>query len=71
MTETNKTMNERTIKLLRAYHNEYCSAVFPDDPNKALDEILSRMDDYIEGYFLSGYGPKDRPGLNVRTRWIK
>jgi hypothetical protein len=60
-------LSDKGARLLRAYHNEYCSGVFPNDPSVALAELLARMDDYVQGYFDNAYPPESRPVLSIKV----
>jgi hypothetical protein len=61
-----QTFNKRSQKLLRAYFNEYVGGPFPGE-NTALIAILSRMDDFVQGYNEEAYGHKDVPVLTVNA----
>jgi hypothetical protein len=63
-------LSDKGARLLRAYHNEYCSAVFPDNPDEALAELLARMDDFVQGYYDSAYPAKDRPVLSIKVKTV-
>jgi hypothetical protein len=58
-------MNERTMNLIKAYHWEYVSNCFPDDPNEAIESILNRMDDFVQGFYEHAYPEKGRPVLAI------
>jgi hypothetical protein len=48
-----KELNEKTMKLLEAYYDEYVSANIPSDPNEMIEHLLSRLYDYAQ--FASTY----------------